>query len=98
VTKTYSQTEIEEKLADHPNWSLADDGRLHAHFTFKNFSRAMLFAGAVGHLAEAADHHPDLLIHDYKNVKISLTTHSAGGITEADFNLIEQIEALPSQS
>ena len=97
MTKTYSQAEIEEKLADYPNLSLGDGGQLHAHFTFKNFSRAMLFANAVGLLAEQADHHPDLFIHDYRHVRISVMTHSQKAITDKDFALIKQIDALPNQ-
>ncbi len=56
---------------------------------------AMLFANAVGHLAEAADHHPDLFIHNYRYLAISVMTHSEKGVTERDFALIRQIEALP---
>ncbi len=95
---TYTEAEIKERLAEHPNWSLGDDGQLHAEFVFKNFSRAMLFASAVGLLAESANHHPDLFIHSYKHVRLSLMTHDQGGITERDFALIRQIDALPGSN
>mgnify|MGYP000517318038 CR=1 FL=1 len=92
--QTYTEAEIQERLTAYPRWSLNAAGQLEGEYTFKNFSRAMLFANAVGYLAENADHHPDLLIHDYKYVRISLMTHSAGGITDNDFNLLAQIEAI----
>jgi 4a-hydroxytetrahydrobiopterin dehydratase len=91
----FTTTEIKQHLADHPNWSLGDDGQLHADYTLKNFMQVMLFANAIGHLAQAADHHPDLLIHGYKHLRVSLMTHSEGGITDKDFVLIRQIDALP---
>ena len=91
----YGESEIHDRLGDYPGWTLGDDGQLHKEFILKNFSEVMLFANAIGHLAEVADHHPDLNIHSYKRLKISLMTHAAGGITDKDFALIEQIEALP---
>lgn len=93
--KTYSKAEIEERLASHPHWHLGDDGQLQSEFVFKNFTLAMMFANAVGHLAETANHHPDLFIHNYKHVTLSLMSHDVGGITDRDFNLIAQIDALP---
>jgi 4a-hydroxytetrahydrobiopterin dehydratase len=95
MTTLYDETQIKEKLADFPDWRLGDDGQLHAEYVFKNFSRAMLFANAVGLLAEQADHHPDLFIHDYRHVRISVMTHSQDAITDKDFALITQIDALP---
>lgn len=91
----YDKATIKRKLGDYPGWNLSGSGQLYKEFIFKNFAQVMLFACAVGHLAEAADHHPDLNIHSYKYLVISLMTHSAGGITERDFDLIGQIEALP---
>jgi 4a-hydroxytetrahydrobiopterin dehydratase len=93
--KVYTRDEITARLAGHPTWRLGDDGQLHADFTFKNFMQVMLFANAIAHLAQAADHHPDLLIHGFKYLSISVMTHSEGGITDNDFNLIAQIDNLP---
>jgi 4a-hydroxytetrahydrobiopterin dehydratase len=93
----YTTEQIAEKLTAFPGWSPGEDGQLHKEFVFKNFAQAMLFAAAVGHLAEAADHHPDLFIHGYRHVAISLMTHSEGSITQKDFDLIARIEALPQR-
>ncbi len=92
---TYSEAEIQAKLVEYPGWTLGEDGQLHATFIFKNFAQTLLFVNAVGHLAEAADHHPDLLIYGYKNLKISLLSHDVKGVTDRDFRLIAQIGALP---
>ncbi len=48
----------------------------------------------VAEAAEAANHHPDILLHGYKHVRIELSTHSAGGLTEADFALAQQLDAV----
>jgi 4a-hydroxytetrahydrobiopterin dehydratase len=90
----FSRSEIAAKLPAHPGWTLDENGRLVKEYVFKNFSQTMLFANAVAYLAERADHHPDLFIHDYKHLKISLMSHDAGGITERDFDLIGQIAGL----
>ena len=57
------------------------------------FPAALMFASAVGQLAERADHHPDILI-SYRKVTLTLSTHSAGGLTEKDFSLAAQINAI----
>jgi 4a-hydroxytetrahydrobiopterin dehydratase len=49
---------------------------------------------AVGYLAEAAEHHPDIVIN-YNRVRLALTTHDSGGITEKDFALASAINNLP---
>ena len=59
-------------------------------YKFKDFAEALAFVNKVGQLAEAADHHPDIDIR-WNKVKLTLTTHSAGGLTEKDFALARQI-------
>ncbi len=74
---------------------MGDDDRLHRVFTLKNFAQIMLLVNAIAHLAEVANHHPDLRIYSYKNLDVSLKTHDPDGITDLDFALLRQIEALP---
>lgn len=62
-------------------------------FTLPSFPAALLFAGAFGHLAERAGHHPDILIR-YRDVALTLSTHSAGGLTDKDFALAAEINAI----
>lgn len=62
-------------------------------WTFRNFREAMGFVMQVALLAERADHHPDIEIR-YNRVTLRLSTHSAGGLTEKDFALAQQIDQL----
>ena len=61
---------------------------------FDDFKAAMAFVNRVAELAEAANHHPDILVHGWNNVRLTLTTHSEGGLTDADRRLAAQIDAL----
>jgi 4a-hydroxytetrahydrobiopterin dehydratase len=48
----------------------------------------------VADLAEEANHHPDILVHGWNNVRLTLTTHSAGGLTDNDFQMAKRIDGL----
>jgi 4a-hydroxytetrahydrobiopterin dehydratase len=61
---------------------------------FKDFAEAMAFVNRVAEAAEASNHHPDILIHGWNKVRLSLTNHSAGGLTEADFEMAGKIDQL----
>jgi len=87
-----SPREIDEHLVDVPGWE--HDGReITRTHTLPGFPDALVFACAVGRLAELADHHPDILIQ-YRDVTLTLSTHSAGGITSLDFELARAINAI----
>jgi 4a-hydroxytetrahydrobiopterin dehydratase len=58
------------------------------------FRAAIAFVDRVAEAADAADHHPDLLVHGYRRVRITLSTHSAGGLTRLDFALARTIDRL----
>jgi len=75
------------------NWETIS-GQLIKEFIFKDFVSAIGFVNAIAQLAEAHNHHPDILIHAYKHVRISLFTHSAKAITEKDHKLAEAIDKL----
>jgi 4a-hydroxytetrahydrobiopterin dehydratase len=61
---------------------------------FKDFAGAMAFANQVAEAAETADHHPDILVHDWNQVRLSVHTHTAGGLTAADFALARAVDEL----
>jgi 4a-hydroxytetrahydrobiopterin dehydratase len=61
---------------------------------FKDFGEAVSFVNRVAEAAEEVNHHPDILLHGWNKVRLTLTNHSAGGLTEADFGLAEQLDAL----
>ena len=67
-----------------PGWELDGDA-IKRKFTFAGFPDAVAFVVRLGFTAEAADHHPDLLVN-YKRVTVTYSTHSAGGLTEKDFD------------
>ncbi len=88
-----TEAQINEHLASVRGWALEGD-MLTRTFILRDFTAALTFVGAVGHLAEAAGHHPDITI-TYNRVRLALTTHDSGGITEKDFALAAQINTLP---
>lgn len=88
-----SEEDIGTELASLPDWTRAGDS-ITREVTLTDFRAALLYVGAVGYLAEQASHHPDVLIQ-WNRVTLTLSTHSAGGLTGADFALARQISALP---
>ena len=64
-------------------------------YKFKDFVQAVAFVNAVAGAAEEANHHPDILIHGWNNVRLTLTTHSAGKLTDNDRAMAERIDGLP---
>jgi 4a-hydroxytetrahydrobiopterin dehydratase len=61
---------------------------------FKDFAEAMAFVNRVADLAEEVNHHPDILVHGWNQVRLTLTTHSAGGLTDNDHDMARRIDAL----
>ena len=87
----YNETEIDAKLkAELPHWYL-EDGWIRRKFKTGSWKGTLMVVNTVGHLAEAAWHHPDLTV-SYAFVIVKLCTHSAKGITDKDFTLAKKIE------
>jgi len=63
-------------------------------FKLDDFAGALAFVNQVAEAAEEANHHPDILLHGWSKVRLSITNHSQGGLTEADFKLAETIDGL----
>lgn len=89
---TLSSEELSELVRQLPEWAL-EDGKLVRFFAFPNFVEAIAFVNRVAQLAEQAGHHPDIDIR-YNRVRLALVTHSAGGLTEKDFDLAAQTQQL----
>ena len=87
-----TEDQIATRLGGVPGWDPQGDSIV-ATVTRADFRDALLYVGAVGYLAEAANHHPDIAI-SWNKVTLTLSTHSAGGLTGADFDLAERISAL----
>ena len=89
--RTYDKAEIERRLvADNPHWHFID-GALHRTYQTSDWRATLMVVNTIGHLAEAAWHHPELKI-SYNRIEIALNTHEAKGITERDFVLASEIE------
>ena len=71
-----------------------DGDALVRDFELRDFAGAMAFVNEVAGLAEEADHHPDILIHGWNKVRLTLSTHSEGGVTDKDHALAERIDRL----
>jgi len=84
--------EIAARLGAVPGWE-RDRGSIRRTVTRSDFRDAIRYVGAVADAAEEANHHPDILIQ-WNRVTLTLSTHSAGGLTAADFALAEQISGL----
>jgi len=84
--------QITAELSGAPGWTL-EDGQITRTVQRKDFKDAIIFVGGVAFLAERANHHPDILIQ-WNKVTLTLSTHSAGGLTAADFNLARLISGL----
>jgi 4a-hydroxytetrahydrobiopterin dehydratase len=84
--------QITAELSETPGWAL--DGReISRTVERRDFEDAMIFVGGVAFLAEEANHHPDILIR-WNKVTLTLSTHSAGGLTAADFSMARLISGL----
>ncbi|NTV45976.1 MAG: 4a-hydroxytetrahydrobiopterin dehydratase [Chlorobiales bacterium] len=98
-TALLNQQEISEHLSTLQGWSVKDNKFLEKKYSFSGkqlhspFMMGLLFVERVAGLAEAANHHPDITL-TYPSVLIQLTTHDSGGLTEKDFTLAGQIEAV----
>ncbi len=87
----YSENEIAERLAgDLPHWRY-ENGWIRRKFKTHSWKGTLMVINAVGHLAEAAWHHPDIAA-SYAWVEVKLMTHTAKGITDKDFELARKIE------
>jgi 4a-hydroxytetrahydrobiopterin dehydratase len=89
---TQLQQRLTELNADTAVPWTRSDNRLSKTFVFADFAEAFGFMTRVAIQAERADHHPDWC-NSYKRVEINLSTHSAGGLTDLDFDLATAIEA-----
>ena len=89
-----SDAEIEERLGAAEGWKRAHGDSIEREWRFSDFAAGIAFINRVAEIAEAANHRPDILLHGWNKVRLTLSTHSQGGLTEADFRLAAQIDLL----
>ena len=88
--KPYDEAAIADKLRELPGWFL-QDGWIRRNYKTDGWPTTLMLVNTIGYLAEAAYHHPDLAV-TWAKVTVKLSTHSAGGITDKDFELARRIE------
>ncbi len=91
--RVYAEAEIVDKLAQElPHWYY-ENGWIRRKYRTSGWKGTLMVVNTIGHLAEAAWHHPDLTV-SYAFVIVKLVTHSAKGITDKDFSLAKKIESV----
>ena len=88
--RTYTEAEIEGKLKDLPGWWV-ENGWIRRTYKTDGWPITLMLVNAIGYVAEAANHHPDLTV-TWAKVTVKLQNHAAGGITDKDFELARKIE------
>lgn len=95
-TLTHEQTT--EFLKQTPEWSVTEDNKMiNRTFKFKNFHETMAFVNKVADIANAEDHHPDLLVK-YSSCTVTLWTHAINGLSENDFIVAAKIDEVSAVS
>lgn len=89
-----SDAEIEQRIATVGDWRRHERDSIVREHKLADFRAAIAFVDRVAELAEQANHHPDILVHGWNKVRLTLSTHSEGGLTEADFALAARIDRL----
>lgn len=89
-----TDSDVEQRLRALPDWRLGEDRAIVRELQLANFADAIAFVNHVAEAAEVANHHPDILLHGWNKVRLTLSTHSVGGLTDADFELAAKIDLL----
>ncbi len=87
-----TNSELESSLRDLAGWAV-ENGMLTRRFEFKTYKDGLVFAVAVGYLADKLDHHPDLAV-GYTKVTVAMNTHSVKGLSPYDIELASCIDAI----
>ncbi len=93
VQKILTDEEVKELLEDTPLWNI-EGKEIVRELVSANFPAAIGVVNAIAVIAEAMDHHPDILIYGWNKIRVKLTTHSEGGLTAKDFEMARKIENL----
>ena len=93
---TLAPDQIAARIGDGP-WRLRD-GALVRDLQLADFAAAIALVNRVADAAEAANHHPDILVHGWNGLLLTLATHSEGGVTEADIALAATIDSLVTET
>ena len=92
MAELLNNQDIKDWLKKLPEWDL-DKKHIDRVYEFDDFTQAMDFVNSIAEIAEEEDHHPEIDIR-YNKVRVALSTHSEGGLTELDFEVAEKIDTL----
>jgi 4a-hydroxytetrahydrobiopterin dehydratase len=92
MAERLTDEQIEQGLSG-SEWTREGDAIVR-EWKLEHFAAAMAFVNAVAELAEGANHHPDILIHGWNRVRLTLSTHTEGGLTQNDLDLARGIDGL----
>ncbi len=93
-----TKDKAKEYLSQVPGWELDPTGKMISRtYKTRNFMEAVRFTQKVAEIAENENHHPDIHLTGYRNLRIELSTHAIGGLSENDFILAAKINTLPVQ-
>jgi len=97
-TQSLTKEQALEYLERVKEWQLSDDGKvIFRNFTMKNFLAAIDLIKNIAAVAENENHHPDIHLTGYRKLRIDLTTHAIGGLSENDFIVAAKVTALPME-
>ncbi|HWE10762.1 MAG TPA: 4a-hydroxytetrahydrobiopterin dehydratase [Solirubrobacteraceae bacterium] len=92
MAEVLNEDEVASRLRRLP-WEREGD-EIVREWRFDDFGEAIAFVNRVADVAEEANHHPDIFVHGWNKVKLCLTNHSAGGLTEMDFEMAARFDGL----
>jgi len=92
--KPFDHERAEEYMVDVKGWVLSEDYKsISRMYKFQDFIGAINFVSRVADVAEMEGHHPDIYVHDYNKVLLTLSTHAIGGLSENDYIVAAKIDA-----
>lgn len=87
--------QAKEQIIELTGWKLKPDVKwIEKKWAFDNFQQCLNFLNQVGEVAETENHHPDLHLEGYKNVRVEISTHAIDGLSENDFILAAKIDGI----
>lgn len=96
MEKPLARDQAAEFLTDTPGWRMNEAGRgIFREYTMKNFTTAVSAIQKIAEVAERENHHPDIHLTGYRNLRIDLSTHAIGGLSENDFIVAAKLNELP---
>lgn len=92
-TPLLDKATVEKLLAQYRGWELIEEGKIRKDFKFKDFVESKYFVDIISDISEEQGHHPTITI-SYNKVRVTLTTHAAGGLTDNDFIMAKIIDSI----